>query len=151
MSEFKQGDRVLVEREVACSWPDWTFSLQPQGCSPLPEHVHPHPGVSVGALVEELETRDRLWDGNYSGTPNLRRKAEGRVQELRASREAANQPKPHEVWVRGVQQADGYVGIKTRANTLAWKGTSGEGATLDGLSIKPRAQDIRTDPPQGGE
>lgn len=77
----------------------------------LPLRAEKHPGVSVADLLEELELRDALWDRKYTTDRSERLKAEARVEELRATRESAKEPKfkrDQKVLVRAVYKSDIY-------------------------------------------
>ena len=111
MSKFnpKKGQRVLLEARY-----DPDVMSNAHGCfGGTTEMVcHPHPGVDVAALLEELEKLTRIYDHDGNRTTmhtsqwHVERK---RVLELRTAREAANAPKISDEWLRVHRDEDGTV------------------------------------------
>ena len=68
------------------------------------ECVHPHPGVPVADLLEELE----LWTEKFTtAAPQWPSEKEERIGGLRFAREAAQKPKGRWVWAKVGQFVDG--------------------------------------------
>ncbi len=94
---------------------------------------HPHPGVPVADLVEEVDAL-WAWFADHMPTAILKTRYSDEhweaAQELRAAREAAKEPK--EAWIK-VQTGDGFRAVNVR--------------TLRGgiMSFEPHPDDIRTD------
>lgn len=99
MSDYepKRGERVLVESEVddrACVLGSVTVSRGDYAFPPIPRNeVHPHPGVSVAALLEECEEADTVIRSLITSGARTHGVADN-YYELRAAREIANAPKP---------------------------------------------------------
>lgn len=154
MTDFKpkKGERVLLD--------GWVNSVSHGGCyvaltekdahatenasvfchfveDAKADLIHPHPGVPVAALVEEAEVAAKLIDSVHHTAGCRASQWWFDYDKLRAAREAAQEPKLKEGWVKVQLLASGY---------WAYERVHQEGS--DPEIIYP--VNVRTDPPQGG-
>ena len=149
MSELTENDRVLVDASYwkedesliggRQSWFIVHDGANAGGNFCVPDHcIHPHPGVDVAALLEELELANALFrqGGNTALVDAWRPRAPwatekiDRLCELRTAREAAKEPNPElkrgdEAWIRaevfwGHYNGEVMVHIKDRNSTTGF-------------------------------
>lgn len=97
MSERKSGDRVLVEAIINDDMGNYATCKGGKFFVGNFAGTHPHPGVDIEALLEELEL---LNEARFSTGGQWHVDKDNRLHELRAAREAANVSDPFVVQIR---------------------------------------------------
>lgn len=162
MSEFKKGDRVLVEAEVHREYASGrcTYKMEdtsePQAPKFCTGPVQPDPGVPVADLLEEI---DLLWEMVQSTSGQWHVDKANRVGQLqvarachkdalRTAREAAQEPsfkEGEEVWVRAKVVAQCDCNDGSRDPPCDWIDLIVPPRTDQKRRVKVRPDDIRKD------
>lgn len=149
MSEFKQGDPVLMEARILDSASDDSgcYLIRPATGKEMfahRRHLHRHPGVHVADLLEELRLAHEILDLCY--TDDMPREIMTPFKNLWHAREAAAAPKYKEgdqVWVRArwTRRVGGWA-LEVRGPDAddKWRGAGNVGTVFT-----PHPDDIKAD------
>ena len=111
MTEHKEGERVLVEAIFKEYITDGILELAYRPfLQPLRREVHPHPGVPVASLLEELRLASELLAGRILPDEDATNNNVHCYMHLRAAREAAQKPKVEiDIRRRSPDEVDAFV------------------------------------------